>query len=494
MHLAIAPTEAAAYNGAMNVSFAQLLRSIFFMPIARSIFLIACLTATVSATAQEQASTKQIYRPAPSKQAGKKDFTLTLPSHPKVVVVPIDETIELGIAAFLRRALKQHKDADLLILDINTLGGRVDAAIQMRDALLKASVPTLAFINPRAISAGALIALSCDLIVVTKGATIGAATPIRGDGAEQSKAVEEKMTSYMRTEMRATAEAKGRRGDLAEAMVDAEVEIKDVVQSGKLLTLDTDRALELGIAELQAESIDKALNIFGAKKAKVIRTRINWAERIARLLTGPMLSGLLMSIGMLALFIALYTQNFGIPIFIGFGALSLFFFGHLIVHLAGWEELALFTFGTVMLALEAFVIPGFGITGILGILAIVVSLALSLVGIDLEVSLGLGTLTRAFLRVFTSTGIALVAGVFIARWLPRTSFAKRLVLATTEDAGAGFTAATPASESLIGKQGKTLTTLRPAGKASIDGKRLDVVSEADFLDIEQHQSDQSHRK
>ncbi|MEZ4286995.1 MAG: hypothetical protein R3A47_02375 [Polyangiales bacterium] len=170
------------------------------------------------------------YAPAPSQSDPRRE--IALPTRAKIVVIGIDETVELGLAAVVRRAVDEARKADALVLDINTLGGRVDAAIQIRDALLRSKTPTIAFIDPRAISAGALIALACDRIFITSGGTIGAATPIQQTG-ELEGAVAEKMTSYMRTEMRSTAEARGRRGDIAEAMVDREVAIKGITESGK---------------------------------------------------------------------------------------------------------------------------------------------------------------------------------------------------------------------------------------------------------------------
>ena len=175
------------------------------------------------------------YRPAPSanKPSDVQPLPLEAPSGSEVVVIGIDRTVELGLAALVRRAIETHPDAVAIVVDINTLGGRVDAAIQIRDALLDAGPRTVAYIHPRAISAGALIALACDNILMSSGATIGAATPVQAGAGGQMEAVGEKMVSYMRAEMRTTAEANGRRGDIAEAMVDREVVIKGVIKGVK---------------------------------------------------------------------------------------------------------------------------------------------------------------------------------------------------------------------------------------------------------------------
>jgi membrane-bound serine protease (ClpP class) len=398
----------------------------------------------------------------------------------KVLVIPIEETVELGLAAFLKRAMSDHPDAAAIVLDIDTFGGRVDAAVSMRDALLEAEVPTVAYVHPRAISAGALIALSCDVLVMGKGASIGAATPYAGGGSGAPQ-VDEKMTSYMRTEMRATAEARGRRGDIAEAMVDADVVIEDVIIAGKLLTLDTDRAVELGMADGKAESLDELLKMLGLERLTVTREDENWGEKVARFLTEPTVSGLLLSIGMLALAMTFYTQNFGALTLIGIVALALFFGGHAAVELVGLEELLLLAAGLVLLGVELFVLPGFGVAGILGLGLILASLALSMVGVPLDVSFDTGLLVGAIGRVAISVVLAAVMGLIAARFLPRTAAGRRFVLATATRTEEGYTAHRPAELSLAGAEGEAVTDLRPTGKIQIEGRIHDGRSERAFI-------------
>jgi membrane-bound serine protease (ClpP class) len=423
------------------------------------------------------------YHPAPSAHAdaGPRDVRVDAPAGADVIVVPIEDTVELGLAAFVRRALDEHGDAALIVLEINTLGGRVDAAIQIRDALLASKVKTVALIAPRAISAGALIALACDVIAVTPGATIGAATPIQAGGGAEAEPVDEKMTSYMRTEMRATAEAKGRRGDIAEAMVDADVEIAGITPEGKLLTLDTDGALRHRIADVSVADLDELLARMELRDPKIVRLSETWAEEFVRFLTDPLVSGILMSLGMLALFLSFYTGHFGVPAVVGLVCLGLFFLGHLTVHLAGWEELTLFGIGVLLLLLEAFVFPGFGIAGIAGIAAVAVSLVLALSDMPLEVSFDTGELARAILRVGGSFAAAILLGAVAMRFVARTPAARRLVLQTAASRKEGFVSSAQ-SPILPGDQGTAITDLRPAGKANIGGLRVDVVSEQAYVD------------
>jgi membrane-bound serine protease (ClpP class) len=216
---------------------------------------------------------------------------------PIVYVVPIGGTIDLGLVPFLSRTIRAAQDAGAaaVLLDINTFGGRVDAAVAMRDVLVNAPVRTIAFVHPRAISAGALIALATDTIVMDNGGTIGAAMPVvSGTGPPQ--AADEKSVSYLRKEFGATAERRNRPALFAEAMVDAEVEIEGVVAKGKLLTLTTREALANKVAELTADSLTGALEAAGLHDAEVRHASQSWAETLVRFLTNPMVSSLLMTI------------------------------------------------------------------------------------------------------------------------------------------------------------------------------------------------------
>jgi membrane-bound serine protease (ClpP class) len=335
-------------------------------------------------------------------------------------------------------------------------------------------------VNPRAISAGALIALACDVIAMRRGATMGAVTPMSDQG-EQSEAVEEKMVSYMRTEMRSTAEAKGRRGDIAEAMVDRSVEIEGIDVAGKLLTLDTDRALALGMADVQADSLDALLSAQALKEPAVLTMEENWAEKIARFLTDPTVAGLLMSLGMLGLLIELYTPGIGLPGAVGVICLLLFFGGHAVTDLAGLEEILLMVVGLGLLAVEVFVLPGFGVAGIAGIVCVAASLVLTLIALPLDVSWDTGLLASAVERVGLSLIVTMALGLLAARFLPRSAAGRRLVLAGATRADAGYVSA--ASDSaLIGTTGTAATDLRPTGKAELAGHRYDVVSEGDYVE------------
>ena len=394
---------------------------------------------------------------------------------PLVYVAPIEGIIDLGLAPFVQRVLDEAAAAGAaaVVLEINTFGGRVDAAVQIRDALLNAKVPTLAYVNRRAISAGALIALAAQHLAMAPGATIGAAAPVMAGGPQGgAQAASEKTVSYVRKEFRATAESRKRPALIAEAMVDADVAIRGVIEKGKLLTLTTDEALKHKVAEFQADSLAAALERLGIKDAEVRRAAPNWAENVVRFLTHPVVSSLLVTIGMLGILVELRTPGFGFAGGIGVGSLAAFFWGHWLVQLAGWGELLLALGGVALLLFEFLVIPGFGFAGILGILALLAALVMSVVGS--------GATPEFFMlaagRILLSLLVALAASFVLLRFMPRTRFGRQLILDT------GLRDAPPDDLRWLGKRGRASTPLRPAGIADIEGARVDVVSDGELIE------------
>jgi membrane-bound serine protease (ClpP class) len=396
-----------------------------------------------------------------------------------VYVAQIEGMIDLGLAPFVERVMReaQANKAAAVVLQINTFGGRVDAAVQIRDALLKSPVQSIAFIDTRAISAGALISLAANAIVMAPGGTIGAATPVQSSGTETTP-VSEKTVSYVRKEFSATAESRGRDKLVAEAMVDSDVVIPGVTDRGKLLTLTTAEALKLGIADFEAATLEQALNKLGLKDAEIRDAKVNWGEEVVRFLTHPIVSSLLVTIAMLGIIVEIRTPGFGIPGALGVSSLGLFLWGHWIVSLVGWEELMLAVTGIVLLLVEAFILPGFGIAGILGIFAILVALVLSTVGDGSTFQ----TLVMAASRLGLSLVLAIVLSMLMLKFMPRTRWGRQLVLDTDLTAESGFTSEPLSDHALVGKVGIAMSNLRPAGIADIEGKRVDVVSDGDYID------------
>jgi membrane-bound serine protease (ClpP class) len=405
-------------------------------------------------------------------------------ARPVVYVVSIAGVIDLGLAPFVSRVLAEAADAEatVVILDINTFGGRVDAAVLIRDALLQARVRTVAFVNKRAISAGALISLAAETIVMADGGTIGAATPVEvGLPGTPAQPVAEKTVSYLRKEFRATAESRSRPPLLAEAMVDADVEVPGVIEKGKLLTLTTAEAIEYKLADLRANSLTALLQALALAGAEVRTASPTWAETLVRVLTHPMVSSLLMTLGILGIIVEIRTPGFGIPGALGVTSLGLFFWGHWLVRLAGWEELLLVGLGCALLALEVFVIPGFGLPGLLGLAALLGGLGLSVVGAGATWEAILTSMGWTALTVLLALAISLA----LLRVLPRLPWGRRLILDTELLAGAAGASAPEYEQRWLGKSGTTATPLRPAGVAYLDSERVDVVSDGEFIEAGQ---------
>jgi len=402
-------------------------------------------------------------------------------TRPVVLVARIEGIIDLGLAPFVERVLAEAESvgAAAVVLEINTFGGRVDAAVVIRDALLRARVRSVAFVNKRAISAGALISLAAETIVMADGGTIGAATPVEiGLPGAPAQPVAEKTVSYVRKEFRATAESRKRPALLAEAMVDADIEIPGIIDKGKLLTLTTEEALKHGLADFRADSLPAVLRALDLAGAEVRQARQTWAETLVRFLTHPVISSLLMTIGILGIIVEIRTPGFGVPGALGILSLALFFWGHWLVRLAGWEELLLVGAGVMLLAIELFVTPGFGVTGLLGLVALLGGLGLSLVGAGATWEV----VITAVGQVAVSLLLALAASLAMLRLLPRLPFGRRLVLESELAAGEGFASAPETDRTWLGKRGTAASTLRPAGIADIEGERVDVVSDGEFID------------
>jgi membrane-bound serine protease (ClpP class) len=296
-----------------------------------------------------------------------------------IYVVPIQDTIDLGIPAFVNRAISaaEKNGAELIIFDIDTFGGRVDAATQIKDAISATDITTIAFINRRAISAGSLISLSCDQIYMTDGGTIGATSVVDMSGSKQS----EKSQSYMREEMAATAEKAGKNTDIARGMVDEELSFEFLVingdslkvddiegrKEGKLITLTTELALKYNIADGKSESVEELLSDLGIENYNIITLSENWSEDLVRFLTDPTISSLLTTFGTIGIISELYSAGWGIGGTIGIVCLTLALGASYLTQLASSMDLLIIFSGILLLVVEFIAIPGFGFFGIAGI-------------------------------------------------------------------------------------------------------------------------------
>ncbi|MGE3800741.1 MAG: nodulation protein NfeD [Candidatus Kapaibacterium sp.] len=402
-----------------------------------------------------------------------------LQAQTSVYVIEISGEVDLGLGPYVERIIQEANEdpSAVVLLHVNTFGGRVDVATEIKDAILASTSPTIAFVDRRAISAGALITLSAEKIAMAPGGSIGAATPVYGSGEKAS----EKVVSYMRGEMRSTAEKNGRDPMIAEAMVDEEVTLSDttIKKTGKLLTLTSEEAHAIGYCDTIVGSVEDALAAFGYRDVVMKNDGMNWAEFLVRHLTSPFISSILIMLGMGGLFYAIKTGHLGTISIIGVSSLVLFFSAQYLVDLADAIEIALFVLGVILLFVEIFVIPGFGIAGISGILLMVSSLFLALIGnIDGvafdNLSAPLYTLAGSFV------GFGLIAWMMV-KFLPNSSMFRRFAL-FGESVGSGDGLTGPSLQDvLLGEFGSAVTTLRPAGVAMVNGEQYDVVSDGEFI-------------
>jgi membrane-bound serine protease (ClpP class) len=403
-------------------------------------------------------------------------FSWSLPfsyaeSEKTVYMVPIEDTVEKGLNAFLKRAVREAEEdnAAAIIFEVNTPGGAVDAAAGIGKLLTSTNLKTVAFINNQALSAGAYISLNTDEIYMVPGATMGSAAIIDQAGNTAGKKAE----SYWFAAMQSAAKNSGRDPLYALAMADENVHLPELgAEKGSLLTLTADQALEVGYAEGIVKNQDELLKILNLENAQIKKVDESFAEKLARFITNPIVIPILLSIGSLGLVLELYSPGFGIPGFMGLSALLLFFYGHMVAGLAGYETIVLFVIGLLLIVAELF-LPG-GLIGILGFAAILGSFFLASENI---IHMGISILIAII--------ISIVASIFMIKVLGRKmSIFKKIILNDSTNTEQGYVSNVNRVE-LLDKQGITLTQLRPAGKIMIDDEIIDAVSEGAFIQKDQ---------
>ncbi|MBN3556190.1 nodulation protein NfeD [Fictibacillus nanhaiensis] len=384
-----------------------------------------------------------------------------------VTFIPVEHEVERGLEAFLDRSIqKAEKDGtDHIVLEIYTPGGRVDAALHIAKVMRDTEIPITAYVVKNAFSAGAYIALNADQIVMKPSTTIGSAAVIDSQGNTAGQKAE----SAWKAEMLAAAELNERTPVYAEAMVDPDVEIPELgLEKGELLTLTASEALKVGYAEKIAEDRQELLAYLNLEDAKVLESNPTFADKIARFVTNPVVVPILLSLGSLGLVLELYTPGFGIAGSIGALSLLLFFYGHMIAGLAGWEAIILFGVGLILLILELF-LPG-GIIGILGVLAVLTGLIMA----------G-GSLTGILIAIAIAIVVTIIGSYFFLRSFGYNGSLKKLVLFDSTSSEKGYLSHNERKD-LTGKIGVTATTLRPSGSLRLDDEFIDVVTEGSYIE------------
>ena len=393
-----------------------------------------------------------------------------------VMRIPIEGVIELGLAPFVERSLREAAamGASAVILDIETPGGRVDAAERIVDAVSDSEVPVFAYVNRRAISAGAMISLAAAEIFMRPQGTLGASTPVDGTGQKAP----EKIVSVMRSSMRSLAEARGLDPAIAEAMVDEEIEVEGVVEAGRLLTLTYSDAAELGYATV-VEDWNALMAELGLEGRDVVVQGVNWAERTVRFLSHPVVAPFLLSLGFLGLLVEIKTPGVGLAGAAGALSLALFFGSHLIIGLAGAEGILLFGAGVLLVLVEVFLLPGMGVFGILGGVAILAGIYMSLLG-GIPVA---ADFARASTVLAATVFLVLMSSWVLIQRLPKNRRLTRLGIFLGEETGreTGYTSAVRRID-LNRAVGVAVTDLRPSGTGLFGDERVDVVADSEWIE------------
>ena len=378
-----------------------------------------------------------------------------------VYILPIKGEIDPGLARFVERATGEARfmGAQAILVEVSTLGGRLDATLDIYDSLVNAGMPVHVLIEDRAWSAGVLISLSGEQLLMMPGTSIGAAEP---------RPFDEKTLSAWRGELEAAAERVDRDPQLVAAMADATMSIPDVVEKGKLLTLTARQAHELGFADDIVSSRSEALEVLGFLGAGLVEGELTSSESLSRFVTNSTIAPMLLTLGFMGLLVEITTPGLGVPGIAGLVFLALFFGGHMIAGIAGMGAVLLFLLGLILLAVEA-IMPGFGVFGLGGIITMAFSLYFTAGG-DAHAA---RTLTLGLL------GTAVLGGVFIALAV-RFKWLRRFGLPVTLSTALGYVS-TSSDPSMVGKLGETITVLRPSGTAIIEDERYDVVSEGGFI-------------
>jgi membrane-bound serine protease (ClpP class) len=404
----------------------------------------------------------------------------------KVYTFNIKEMIAPPVWHLAKKAFEAAGDtaADLVIIHMNTYGGMLESADSIRTAILQSPVPVWVFIDNNAASAGALISIACDSIYMRPGANIGAATVVDQSG----EVVPDKYQSYMRSMMRSTAEAKGRDPRIAEGMVDPRIKIPGVSDSGQVITFTTTEAIKFGFCEGKAESIEDVLKVAGIEQYEIIKHQLTWTDKIIRFFVNPYVSGILIMVIIGGLYFELQTPGIGFPIAASVLAALLYFAPLYIEGLATHWEILLFIVGIILIAVELFVIPGFGVTGIAGVVLVILGLALGMV--DLQGfkygDFPFGELTMALFIVIIATFSSLTLSFWISKKLFTTSRFGELALSAVQNSSEGYTSALSAYTQMIGSEGITKTDLRPSGKIMIDSETYDASAESGYIEKGEH--------
>jgi len=400
----------------------------------------------------------------------------------KVFLMEIRGDIDPRMNRYVDLALDQATEvnADIILIDMDTYGGAVNDANDIRTKILEYEKPIWVFINNDAASAGALISIACDSIYMVPGANIGAATVVNGADGSQAP---DKYQSYMRSIMRSTAEENNRDPLIAEGMVDDRVEIEGVTESGKIITFSTSEAIANGYCEREVASIQDILEKNNIVDYELIKYELSGTEEVISFFLNPFVSGLLILVITAGIFFELQTPGVGFPIAAAGIALVLYLVPYYLNGLAANWEIAAFFIGFALIALEVFVIPGFGLAGIAGIVCTVGALIFMMLGNDNFNFdyVPVGEISTAA----TVVGVGVLGSIIVlflfGYRLTQSKIFSRVALMTSQEKKDGYVA-TIYAEDFVGRQGTANTILRPSGRIEIEGEVYDAYTRGEYVE------------
>ncbi len=423
----------------------------------------------------------------------------TVTSGEKVVYLfNIRENIAPGIWRQTQKAFAEAESmkADLIVIRMNTYGGTVLDADSIRTKILNCPIPVYVFVDNNAASAGALISIACDSIYMREGGNIGAATVVNQTG----EPMPDKYQSYMRSIMRSTAEAQGkvtvvngndtitqwrRNPHIAEAMVDESIYIEGIIDSGKVLTMTPTEAVKYGFCEGIRTDVQDVIEKAGISAYTISEYKTTLLDKIIGFLVNPVVSGLLIMAIIGGIYFEMQTPGIGFPLGVAITAAVLFFAPLYLEGLAEHWEILAFVIGLILIAAEIFVIPGFGIAGISGIILALGGLILSLLN-NVKFNFEAVDPVDAFISV-TTVLVAVTSAFFLSIWASSKLFAAQkgvfshLALHTTQQTSEGYIGVEQVAPEIVGKTGVAETVLRPSGKVTVDNEIYDAVTEGAFI-------------
>ncbi len=379
-----------------------------------------------------------------------------------VYIVPINGEINRATSNYVRDVVKElnkKSNVEAIIFEIDTYGGVIDEAIKIKDTIISTNIPTISFVKNKAISAGVLISIASERLVMSPNATIGSAEPMPNT---------EKILSFWRSILRDTAQYRGRNPIIIEAMADKDIVVENINKTGKLINLTSQEALDHGIADYLAEDYSDLLGNFGYGNVNIVEKKEGLQIKLSKYISSPYLSSFLLTIGFVGMVVEILTPGIGLGGTISIIGFGLYFGGNILAGNSHWTSIILFVTGLLLLAVEG-IVPGFGLPGISGILFVL-----------LGVVLAMDSLGIALLSLSIAIIISTILTVILLKFGFRSKLLDHIVLSAEHKEDKGYLSS-DSKDKYLNKEGISLTYLRPTGFVDLDGERVDVLSDEGFI-------------